>query len=411
MHAIKAQKNKHKGIRMIRLPAHFSILPVLLLTACGGDSSTPLADTAPANAQQTSANSQLSLCEPPTLALGNTALDLLQSTSSGSAGFTIGGLNSGSPTIEGLNLGGITVTGHSSDAPSATSPYSPRRSPQAKDGIGIDIHQPTVVINFEEIDAPTLNEIMSALILESFNQSEEGCLTSPVDSTQYVFLHSNGIPDHDVGSFPNDMNPYAMSAQQYSFRIILNPALAETHTALSTERFDAVLFNGVPVQMRESSCRSSCGLPSPSNPMHEPALYGMDSHNGHVLSSGNYHYHGDPKTLYDDITDQASPMIGVAADSFPVFGPWINDDGVIRKAQSSYQLKTGLRITSALSPSAPYDGSTVADYEYIAGSGDLDECNGMTVNGLYRYHVTDTFPYILNCLRGTPNASFNLLID
>lgn len=396
---------------MIRLPAYLSILPILLLTACGADSSAPLAEAAPANAEQTSASSQLSLCEPPTLTLNDISLDLLQSNSPSSAGITIEGLNSGGPTIEGLNLEGITVTGHSSDAPSATSPYSPRRSPQAKDGISLDIHQPTNVISLEEIDAPTLSETISALIIESFSESEEGCLTSPVDSTQYVDLHSNGIPDHDVGSFPNDMNPYAMSEQQYSFRIILNPTLTETHTALSTERFDAVLFNGVPVQMREASCHSSCGQPSPSNPMYEPALYGMDSHNAHVLSSGNYHYHGDPKTLYDDITDQASPMIGVAADSFPVFGPWINDDGVIRKAQSSYQLKTGMRITDAASPSIPYDGSTIADYEYIAGSGDLDECNGMTVDGVYRYHVTDTFPYILNCLRGTPNSSFSLPFD
>ena len=33
--------------------------------------------------------------------------------------------------------------------------------------------------------------------------------------------------------------------------------------------------------------------------------------------------------------------------------------------------------------SANYDGQFRSDYEYVSGSGDLDECNGMTVEGQY----------------------------
>ena len=40
------------------------------------------------------------------------------------------------------------------------------------------------------------------------------------------------------------------------------------------------------------------------------------------------------------------------------------------------------------------------------GTGDLDACNGMTVDGQYGYYVTDTYPWILACLRGTPDPSF-----
>ncbi|MCW8865167.1 MAG: YHYH protein, partial [Colwellia sp.] len=47
------------------------------------------------------------------------------------------------------------------------------------------------------------------------------------------------------------------------------------------------------------------------------------------------------------------------------------------------------------------------DYEYVAGHGDLDECNGMSVNGVYGYYISDGFPYILTCFKGVPDPSFN----
>ena len=48
---------------------------------------------------------------------------------------------------------------------------------------------------------------------------------------------------------------------------------------------------------------------------------------------------------------------------------------------------------------------SVADWEFT-GTGDLDECNGMTVDGEYGYYVTDSYPWILACLTGAPDASF-----
>jgi hypothetical protein len=43
----------------------------------------------------------------------------------------------------------------------------------------------------------------------------------------------------------------------------------------------------------------------------------------------------------------------------------------------------------------------------VAGLGYLDQCNGMTINGQYGYHITDNFAYALACYRGTPDANFN----
>ncbi len=42
----------------------------------------------------------------------------------------------------------------------------------------------------------------------------------------------------------------------------------------------------------------------------------------------------------------------------------------------------------------------------MAGSGDLDECNGRTgvtpefPNGIYHYYATDTYPFLQRCVKG-----------
>lgn len=221
----------------------------------------------------------------------------------------------------------------------------------------------------------------------------------------FVYILSDGLPDYDTSDFPNTESPTAVMVRSRLFRIPSTPAPADQITELSATSFDGVLLNGVLVQVREAGCAGSdCGLPYNANPMHAPALYGMDEHHAHTLSDGTYHYHGDPRDIYSD-DGSLSGVVGFAADGYPIYGPWFNDDGIIRKAISSYQLKAGSITTEA--GQYFYNGSYVEDYEYVANSGDLDECNGMAINGQYGYYVTETFPYILNCLRGTPDSSFN----
>ncbi|MEE2643947.1 MAG: YHYH protein, partial [Myxococcota bacterium] len=106
----------------------------------------------------------------------------------------------------------------------------------------------------------------------------------------------------------------------------------------------------------------------------------------------------------------ASGVIGFAADGHPIYGPFITDNGSLRRVTSSYQLKQGMRESQpgeGALPAGAYDGTYVDDYEYREESGDLDECNGMTVNGLYGYYVTASYPWVLKCFRGTPDPSFN----
>ena len=148
--------------------------------------------------------------------------------------------------------------------------------------------------------------------------------------------------------------------------------------------------------------------------------FGEDSHHAHAQPDGTYHYHGNPMALFEqdcDLLAEVSPVIGFAADGFPIYGSCFNDAGRIRKARSSYVLKNngGARqaVAGYTTPqagigdinSANYDGQFRGDYQYQAGAGDLDECNGMTVNGQYGYYVTDAYPWVLACYKGTPDDS------
>jgi hypothetical protein len=46
------------------------------------------------------------------------------------------------------------------------------------------------------------------------------------------------------------------------------------------------------------------------------------------------------------------------------------------------------------------DGALTDDWEYDASYGDLDECNGTTIDGIYAYLITKEFPYASRCLMG-----------
>ena len=133
---------------------------------------------------------------------------------------------------------------------------------------------------------------------------------------------------------------------------------------------------------------------------------------------GFYHYHSTPSVLYDIECEgtEVSPVIGFAADGFPVFGPCFEDaEGNVRAAQSSYVVREGVRqgVDGYTTPyivgnvvSDDYDGQFVGDHEYVEGAGDLDACNGMTVNGQYGYYVTGAYPYVLSCHSGAPSTNF-----
>ena len=73
----------------------------------------------------------------------------------------------------------------------------------------------------------------------------------------------------------------------------------------------------------------------------------------------------------------------------------------IQLLSSSYQLKSGERPGDGNSaPCGEYTGAYTADFEYVAGLGDLDECNGRQgvtpefPSGTYYYVITSEYPGI-----------------
>lgn len=230
-------------------------------------------------------------------------------------------------------------------------------------------------------------------------------------------LQSNGVPNHDFNdgqqSFPN-----SLSEQSYNYQITASPVFASSNTALAIGSDNGLMLNGVKIDLLAAACfavgdeKNGCGdmtQPWRFDPMFPANGFRVDSHNAHVQPNGSYHYHGTPNAMFAADTAVESPLVGFAADGFPIFGSWFDDDGTVRKALPSYRLKTGTRqaVSGYTTPSGDYDGTYRDDYEYIEGLGDLDECNGMQVDGVYGYFISDAYPYIMGCLKGQMDSSFN----
>ena len=243
-------------------------------------------------------------------------------------------------------------------------------------------------------------------------------------STDSCTLASDNIPNHDF----NDASAqfaHDVAEVDHEFVITRAPAFAATATALSQRTYNGVMLNGVPIDLLSAGCYDPTSPMADANgntpigciatdpwlldPLGPAGDFGVDLHHAHTQPDGSYHYHGNPNAMFDDLPGpDGSPVIGFAADGFPIYGSYFYDatTGSVRKALSGYTLKIGARPTSATDPGGVYDGSYVADWEFT-GAGDLDACNGMTVNGQYGYYVTDSYPWIMACLTGTPDPSFD----
>lgn len=200
---------------------------------------------------------------------------------------------------------------------------------------------------------------------------------------------SNGFNSSIDGGFSSlklygDENPSSVVESQELFRIPLNPVYNDspTDTALGTV---GVSVNGIPIY-------------NPFEDQIETSAYGriFSSCCGHPQRDGIYHYHKYPTCLrfiqgstwqsekekcdaLDALLESNghSPLIGFALDGWPIYGPvgWVDANRNSVLLRSSY---TGAN-DSAGNPS------------YIAVSGDLDICNGITSptpefpEGIYHY--------------------------
>jgi hypothetical protein len=230
----------------------------------------------------------------------------------------------------------------------------------------------------------------------------------------YRVVESNGLPDHKYGLLPNAGNPNAIRPQRYIFRMPAQPKAAAAVTPVGMRPF-GVALNGVPFDPGAAEFWND----DPRSGWQYEAMggkldLGLDRSNAHVQPNGAYHYHGLPLGLMSRWDGKSMLLVGYAADGFPIYAEYGHRDpfsafSPLEKMRPSYWLKAGTRPGG---PGGAHDGTFVQDYEYVPRAGALDECNGrMGVTpehpeGIYHYFVTEEFPFVPRCWRGTPDESF-----
>ena len=231
-------------------------------------------------------------------------------------------------------------------------------------------------------------------------------------------ITSNGIPAHNTGAFPNRGNPNRIQAQSYRYTVPANPQQNRNSTPL-TGVF-GVAINGVPFDPGAAEFyMGQMGSKWQYEPLSGAIALGIDASHAHVQPNGAYHYHGLPSGLLDSIKlnpKQHSPLVGWAADGFPIYAMYgyadpKNAESKIVNLRSSFQLREGRR-PGGREPTGTYDGTFVADYVFVDGSGNLDDCNGRFCvtpefpQGTFAYFLTQDWPVIPRNFRGTPSQDF-----
>jgi len=177
-------------------------------------------------------------------------------------------------------------------------------------------------------------------------------------------------------------------------------------TNLSIKYENAFLLNGTKLNVLSNVCYSNhedstcTHIESPwrLNPISPINSFGTSSHYEHR------YLHNISNILFQN--EKKSMVVGYAADGFSILTPYVKVGQKIKKVHSSYRLKKGSRkAIKGINPGGEYNGKYRDDYEYVKGLGDLDECNGMFVDGKYAYYITEEFPYTVACFKGTPHKN------
>jgi len=215
---------------------------------------------------------------------------------------------------------------------------------------------------------------------------------------------TNALPNHKTGKFPNQGNPNRISAQNKTYSFPLNPKY--TGKAIWA-REPGVALNGIKFEPGTAEVVvCDTGENYRVEALQNVIDLGLDFNHAHVQPTGAYHYHGTPTSVIEDFdTGEDLVHIGFAHDGFPMY---YSKSG---KYKPSYKALDGNREgeectydnphqSMDISVGGHHDGTFTSDFEYVEGYGDLDECNGITINGKYMYLVTSQFPYISRCLMG-----------
>jgi phosphatidylethanolamine-binding protein (PEBP) family uncharacterized protein len=213
---------------------------------------------------------------------------------------------------------------------------------------------------------PTTAAAINCALLQASTAAYAASVSVDCGASDYGKLASLGLPDHTMMGGITATNLQVPVAQAFTgdnaWKIPLLPAIASSTTDV-TDGPVGIAINGVPIfnPCKQGGCQNG-----------DTKLLGeLDACNGHAGRADDYHYHAAPVCLM--ATQPASYWdthpIGWALDGFPIFG---------------YNDASGAPATR----DAICGGNTSAAPNAPSG---------------YSYHVTESSPYVMSCLRGTPS--------
>ncbi|MCF2857036.1 YHYH protein [Pseudoalteromonas sp. SMS1] len=313
------------------------------------------------------------------------------------------------------NSGSTTSSGAESGS---SSDQSSGENPDSSDSAGGDSNTAQITGSTDGVLCEYFhNEFNASTSVQATSNADWSCDGSDRQLT------ANGIPDHATGAFPNSGNPNTISEQNVSISYTLNPTKTDSTTTLGGPRgATGYVLNGVKIDANTAgSCDdsgNSCSLVGNTGSWSIEALgqtsfdFGTDDNNAHVQPDGSYHYHGMPEGFIalKSGNEVAMTLIGWAADGFPIYARYGYSEA--ENAESELKVMTGsYHLVENVSSNRPSTsvyalGTFAQDWEYVAGSGDLDECNGRFgvtpefPQGIYHYYATDSYPYFQRCVKG-----------
>ena len=208
----------------------------------------------------------------------------------------------------------------------------------------------------------------------------QGHISAAYCTADALVVWTDAVPNHGVyleqipkppgsgapeGDFPIPARFW--NTQAFAYRIPLEPELAPDITNYTGAGALAMMVNGVPMYPILGPGETVIDVDLIDSQGHDVRMnmkldQQLDYCNAHAGRGFDIHYHGDPVCMYEDSDEGHSPIIGWAADGFPLYG----------KYSLNHEVPT-----------------------------DLDRCNGHSEEGLgYHYHTSTRFPYTIVCWRG-----------
>lgn len=183
-------------------------------------------------------------------------------------------------------------------------------------------------------------------------------------SDDQALITSDTYPDHAMMTGIIGSNEQVPVPADYAAPVPLMPSLGST--PLTRDAALAVAVNGVPIYDYTGGGEMSEQDLHHHQSKHDTLLtHQLDVCGGHAGRGDDYHYHVKPSCMIEQMANAGDDaIIGWAFDGFPIYG----DNNP--------------------------DGTPVA-------VGVLDVCNGQPDDTFgYRYHTSQTAPYIVQCLMG-----------